>query len=117
MRSVWRLGSFQVEGGGEASFDFDTRCRGGVIWIIIRSVNMAIFPSWLEELPLNLRQNRQDLQVFLSPSSTVAGREKAPKYTRLTDFLWTGLIAPFCNYNFQREGGGVNFWTHIRTDI
>lgn len=108
MRNVWGLGSFQVEGGGEAGFDFDTRCRGGVIWIIIRAVNMAIFPSWLEELPLNLRQDRQDLQVFLTPSSTVAGREKAPKYTRLTDFLWTGLIAPsFVTLTSNGSWGGA----------
>lgn len=40
---TWQLSGWRGRG---SQFDFDTRCRCGVIWIIIRATNMAISSSF-----------------------------------------------------------------------
>lgn len=111
MQSVWGLGSFQVEGGGEASFDFDTRCRCGVIGIIIRTVNMAIF-SWVRRTAIELEtaQTRSPSSLLL-PLKYSSWQGKGAKIHKInSNFLWTDLVAPhFVILTFQQAGKKLTF--------
>lgn len=100
------LAAFRLKGGGEASFDFDTRCRSGVIGIIIRAVNMAIF-SWVRGTAIELEtgQTRSPSSLLL-PTKYSSWQGKGAKIHKInSNFLWTDLVAPcFVILTFQQAG-------------
>lgn len=83
----------RVGGGGEP-LGADTGCRGAVLCMAMRAGSAALRRCW--ERCAELQTGQTTSPAFFFFLSTVAGREKAPKHTRLK-LSEAVVLLPFCS--------------------